>query len=116
MSTINQIWEVYRACWNVTDPQERMNKLEKIMTNDFEYHDPNVTLKGHEQLAEYMEQFQKEFKGMSFVISDFNFHHNRSLAHWNMVDEKKEMIANGIDFAYYKNGRIQQITGFFKEN
>lgn len=116
MQQINEIWETYRSCWSENDSQKRTNRLDEIMTQDFEYRDPNVELNGHTQLSEYMEQFQKEFKGASFTITDFMIHHNRSMAKWNMINEQNEVVGNGVDFAQYENGRLKQITGFFEAN
>ena len=116
MERINELWEIYRSCWNNSDTQKRTNLLDEIMTQDFEYRDTNIELKGHIQLSEYMEQFQREFKEASFVITDFKIHHNRSMAMWNMIDGQKEVVGNGVDFAQYENGKLKQITGFFEGN
>ncbi|NMH89963.1 nuclear transport factor 2 family protein [Flavivirga algicola] len=115
MDKINQIWETYRASWNNDDSVKRTDKLKEIMTEDFEYRDPNIELKGSEQLSDYMSQFQKEFVGASFVITDFQFHHDKSLSHWNMVNTENEVVGNGTDYAVYENGKLKQITGFFKQ-
>ncbi|MEL7268080.1 MAG: nuclear transport factor 2 family protein [Bacteroidota bacterium] len=115
MEKINQIWETYRASWDNEDSQKRTDELRKIMTEDFEYRDPNIELKGSRQLSDYMSQFQKEFVGASFVITDLQYHHKKILAHWNMVNAKNEVVGNGTDFAIYENGKLKQITGFFKQ-
>lgn len=116
MNETSQIWETYRASWSNDNSAERTNELQKITNNDFEYRDPNIDLTGHQQLSDYMSQFQKEFVGASFVITDFQYHHNRSLAHWNMVNAENEVVGTGTDFAIYENGKLKQITGFFKED
>ncbi|WP_024771817.1 nuclear transport factor 2 family protein [Aquimarina macrocephali] len=116
MKEINQIWETYTSCWSEDNSVERIKNLRKIMTDNFEYLDPNVELKGYEQLSEYMSQFQKEFVGASFTITDIKIHHGRSLTHWNMVNSENEVVGNGSDFATYENGKLKQITSFFKEN
>lgn len=115
MEKINQIWETYRASWDNEDSQKRTDELRKIMTEDFEYRDPNIELKGSRKLSDYMSQFQKEFVGASFVITDLQYHHEKILAHWNMVNAKNEVVGNGTDFAIYENGKLKQITGFFKQ-
>lgn len=115
MNNINQIWETYRASWNNDDSVKRTDELKEIMTEDFEYRDPNIELRGSEQLSDYMSQFQKEFVGASFVITDLQYHHEKILAHWNMVNAKNEVVGNGTDFAIYENGKLKQITGFFKQ-
>lgn len=116
MDKTTKIWEVYRTCWNIENSEERKSKLTKIMTDDFEYCDPNIKLKGSYQLSDYMGQFQKEFSGISFIVTNLQLHHERSLANWNMVTSENEIVGNGTDFAQYENGKLKQITGFFKEN
>ncbi len=116
MQQISEVWETYRSCWNNSDSQRRTDRLNEIMTQDFEYRDPNIELKGHAQLSEYMEQFQSEFKGASFVVTDFKIHHNRSMAKWNMINEQNEVVGNGVDFAQYEDGKLNQINGFFEAN
>ncbi|MEM7107129.1 MAG: nuclear transport factor 2 family protein [Bacteroidota bacterium] len=115
MNNINHVWETYRASWSNDNSEERTKELRKIMTEDFLYQDPNVQLSGYEQLSKYMSQFQKEFVGTSFVITDFQYHHDRSLANWNMVNMEDEVVSNGTDSAIYENGKLKQITGFFKQ-
>ncbi len=116
MKRINKIWETYGNCWSDNNTEQRTCRLSEIISDDFEYQDPNVELKGLRELSDYMEQFQNEFKGASFAITDFNIHHDRSMANWNMLNKKNEIVGNGTDFAQYKNGKLQQITSFFAEN
>jgi archaellum component FlaC len=116
MNKTNQLWETYRASWSNDNSVERTEELRNILTEDFEYIDPNIELKGYEELSDYMLQFQKEFVGASFTIQDFQEHHNRSLAHWNMVNAENEVVANGTDFAIYEYGKLKQIIGFFKQD
>lgn len=116
MKQISEAWETYRSCWSEKDSSTRANKLSEIISNDFQYKDPNIELIGFEQLSEYMQEFQNQFIGASFKITDFNVHHDSIMANWSMIDSKKEVVANGVDFARFENGRLKQITGFFKEN
>ncbi len=116
MKTINKIWDIYRTCWNETNPLKRKEKLQKILTDDFEYKDPNFEVKGFIQLSDYMKQFQEEFKGASFVTTDINIHHNRCLINWNMINNNNEVVSNGTSFVLYENNKLKQITGFFKKN
>jgi len=116
MTKTNPVWETYRASWSNANHAVRTDELQKIMTEDFEYRDPNVELTGHKQLSDYMSQFQREFAGASFVITDFHYHHDKSLAHWSMVNFEHEVMVTGTDFAVYEHGKLKQITGFFKHN
>ena len=116
MKEITKIWETYRSSWSEIDSNLRANNLSKIMSADFQYKDPNIDLIGSKQLSDYMQEFQNQFKGASFEITDFNIHHDSIMANWNMIDSKNEVMVNGVDFARFENGKLKQITGFFKEN
>jgi len=116
MKTINEIWDIYRSCWNEVSTAKRTQKLQSILTDNFEYKDPNYEVRGYEELSDYMEEFQKLFKGSSFVTKEINSHHNRCLIHWNMVNDKNEILSNGTSFVLYENNKLKQITGFFKED
>jgi len=116
MKAIDQIWETYRACWSDTNSTQRTEKLKQILTDDFEYTDPNFEVKGYVQLSGYMKQFQEQFSGLSFATTEINMHHNRCLVHWNMVNEKKEIVSSGTSFILCENNKLKQITGFFKED
>ena len=85
------------------------------MSNDFQYKDPNIELKGHDKLSNYMIEFQEQFEGASFEVINLNVHHDSIMANWSMLDSKNEVVTNGVDFAKFENGRLKQITGFFKE-
>ncbi|OJJ20165.1 hypothetical protein BKI52_16975 [marine bacterium AO1-C] len=116
MQQINEIWEVYRSCWSEQDANKRVSQLSTIMSNDFEYKDPNIELIGFEQLSHYMQEFQNQFIGASFEITDFNVHHDRIMANWSMVDSTQKIVVNGVDFARFEGNKLKQITGFFKES
>ena len=116
MEAFNKIWDTYRICWNEANSTQRTEKLKKIMTDDFEYKDPNFEIKGYLQLSDYMKQFQEQFIGASFITKDINIHHNRCLVNWNMINDNNEILSNGTSFVLYENNKIKEITGFFKED
>ncbi len=61
-----------------------------------------------------MSELQKNVPGLKFIITDFKSHHDRSLAHWNMVDGKGNFLSQGTSFGLYgSDGRLKQMTGFF---
>lgn len=112
---IKEIWETYRACWSEAITDNRVNKLQQIIAEDFEFYDPNIELNSYQKLSDYMGQFQKEFLGCTFTITDFIIHHDRSLAHWEMISPDNEVVGNGSDFAFYEKGKLKTISSFFKE-
>ncbi|MBN8652776.1 MAG: nuclear transport factor 2 family protein [Cytophagales bacterium] len=112
---IKEIWETYRACWSQTIKLDRDNRLQEIISEDFEYYDPNIVLEGYQKLSDYMTEFQKAFSGCTFTITAFSIHHDRSLAQWDMLSPNNEVVGNGSDFAFYANGKLKTISSFFKE-
>lgn len=114
---ISETWELYRSCWSDSSSANRKNRLREITSNNFEYRDPNIEIKGYQDLSDYMEQFQNEYSSATFVIMEFLAHHNRSLARWNMVDLHNEVLGNGSSYALYdEGGKLKQVTGFFNED
>ena len=113
---IKEIWETYRACWSEKNAAFRENKLQQIIDDDFEFYDPNIDLDNSRKLSDYMAQFQKEFSDCTFTITDIIIHHDRSLAHWDMISPNNEVVGNGSDFAFYKNGKLKAVSSFFKES
>jgi hypothetical protein len=113
---IKEILEVYRTCWSETSEISRENKLKEIILENFEYYDPNTYIVGHSQLSEYMAQFQKEYLGCTFNITQLIIHHDRSLANWQMMSSENVVIGQGSDFAFYKNGKLNTISSFFTES
>ena len=116
MKALNKIWDIYRSCWSEPNATQRTKKLQKILTDDFEYRDPNFEIKGYQELSGYMQQFQEQFTEASFVTKDISIHHNRCLVNWYMVNAKSETLSNGTSFVLCENNKLKQITGFFKED
>jgi len=49
------------------------------------------------------------------MTTDFKNHHDRSLAHWNMVDGNGNVLSQGASYGMYvADGRLMQMTGFFE--
>lgn len=113
---IKELWETYRACWSEANTANRENTLQQIIAEYFEFYDPNIDLGSSQKLSDYMAQFQKEFSDCIFTITDFMIHHDRSLAHWDMVNSDNEVVGNGSDFAFYADGKLKTISSFFKES
>ena len=103
MKQESEIWETYSSCWSESDSNKRINSLSNILSEDFQYKDPNGELKGHDNLSNYMMEF-------------LYIHHDSIMANWYMINSNKEVDANGVDVAYILNGRLKQITGLFTES
>jgi hypothetical protein len=73
--------------------------------------------RGLQYLSGYMSEFQKSISGGKFVMTDFKEHYDRSVAHWDMVNDKGTMLAKDVSFAVYgADGRLKQIRVFDPPN
>lgn len=114
ISNYNKVWDSYTSSWSEANPLKRKLILEKNLTGDCIYTDPNIQAVGYEHISDYMEHFQKKFPGASFETTQYKEHHQQGLIHWNMKDAKGNIIGTGISFCLYSNDeRLMKMTGFF---
>lgn len=107
-------WDTYGHAWAQPDPAERAALLETCLSSDCIYSDPGIQTTGHAQLSDYMAGVQHDVPGLRFVITEFASHHDRSLAHWSMVDGEGTELTPGVSYGWYgDDGKLLQMTGFF---
>jgi hypothetical protein len=109
------IWEAYSTSWSEQNEITRIEELNKILSLDCTYTDPNIDVVGIDNLSNYMSEFQKGFPSAKFLVTDFKVHHDQSLTHWNMVDGNGTILSKGASFGIYKNAQLTKMTGFFWE-
>ncbi len=108
-------WETYTQSWSETDAKAQQQLFEQSLSPDCVYTDPMLQTTGYAQLAGYMAGLQKDLPGARFVTTRFVSHHDRSLAHWNMLDGNGNTVAPGISVGQYgADGRLKQMTGFYE--
>lgn len=109
-------WETYTQSWAEIDTSKRLALFRQCLSPDCEYSDPHIQATGYEQLSGYMSELQKNVPGAGFITTDFKNHHDRSLTHWNMVDGKGNILAQGTSYGMYgADGRLTQMTGFYEQ-
>lgn len=107
-------WETYTKSWSAMDTATRLLLFEQALSPECVYTDPLVQTTGYEQLSGYMATLHHNLPGVKFVTTDFMSHHNLSLAHWNMVDDKGNCLSQGASYGVYgTDGRLTQMSGFF---
>lgn len=108
-------WDTYTKSWSETDASKRLKLFEQCLSPDCAYTDPLTQATGYSPLSGYMSGLQKKVPGVRFVTTDFKDHHDQSLTHWNMVDGKGNVLAQGASYGRYGvDGRLKQMTGFFE--
>jgi hypothetical protein len=108
------MWEMYTSAWSEPDAAKRLELFEKSLSPHCDYADPLIQTGGYRALSGYMAELQKNVPGIKFVTTAFKTHHNRSLAHWNMVDGNGNLLAPGISFLNHSvDGRLVEMSGFF---
>ncbi|MGB7816636.1 MAG: nuclear transport factor 2 family protein [Methylotenera sp.] len=108
-------WKIYSLSWSEVDVSKRLQLFEQSLSPDCVYTDPLIQTSGYVQLSDYMTELQKNVPGVKFIITDFESHHDRSLAHWNMVDGNGNLFIQGASYGLYGvDGRLTQMTGFYE--
>lgn len=106
--------QIYGASWSEPEHSKRLQIYAKCLDPSFVYTDPTTQIGGYEQFSNYMAELQANIAGVSFVPTDLQSHHGRSLMHWNMVDGTGAVLSPGASFFMFAaDGRLQHMTGFF---
>jgi SnoaL-like domain len=115
-SKLHQAWLNYADIWSLSDNQQRLIALANRVNPNCVYTDPNIQVTGHDNLSEYMGQCQLNIPGLRFETTQFEEHHDRSLAKWNMVDGAGNVLGLGASFVLYGDeGQLLEMTGFFAQ-
>ena len=110
---IKEKWDQYAQFWSMAE-DDRKARLAEVATPDVTYTDPNVTVSGAAAFSDHIGQFQKDIPGGRFVITGAFEHHQRTLAHWDMLGADGFVMIKGTSFAdLNEEGKFASFTGFF---
>ena len=110
---IKEIWEQYAEFWTMTE-EDRKARLAEVATPDVTYSDPNASVSGADAFSDHIGQFQKDIPGGRFIITNAFEHHQRTLAHWDMLGADGSIVIKGTSFANLNDdGKFTSFTGFF---
>lgn len=107
------IWESYVSAWKATGAEAKRAILDDCVADVAVYTDPLASTTGRDELIAYMLDFDHQIPGGHFVTTQFLAHHDRSIAHWNMVDGNGQVIGEGTSYGEYDAGRLTAMIGFF---
>ena len=110
-----QTWENYTASWREGTVDQQRALFAAALSTDCVYRDPLGMASGWDELAAYIANFHLQVPGGHFVTRKFASHHQRCMAHWNMVNRQGEVIGEGYSFGQYNaTGKLTSMTGFYE--
>ena len=111
-------YDAYSRAWNVEDPSERRELLDRVWADDAVYVDDEAPdgLVGADALLGYIADSQEEMPGL--IVSDTsrpNVLGGRMLVRWvaTQGDEQKYSGTDVVEFG--ADGRIARVTNFFDD-
>lgn len=115
MSDIETLVKNYLDLWNIAEPAARRAAIDEYLTDDVEYVDPNVAVRGKDALDSYIAVTQRYMPGLVFSLAgEVTAHHAVACFTWNFGRGGEDVPAlSGCDFAATKNGKICRLYGFF---
>ncbi len=103
----------YLEAFNETDADRRRELLEALYTPDCTYTDPQVDLRGAEQIDGFIEQTQERFPGFTFTLGGpIDAHHNQVRFTWHAGPSDAPDDFVGFDVIVAEEGRIRNVYGF----
>jgi len=107
-------WDIYASAWKAATTDDKAVALRTSVAPDAIYRDPLTEARGHAALLAAMLAFHQGVPGGHFVTTQFQAHHDRSIAHWTMHDAHNALIGNGTSYGEYgPDGRLVAMTGFY---
>lgn len=108
-------WEKYTSTWRMTDKAARLAVFSEVLADSAVYTDPLVRAASWNELIDYMEDFHRQVPGGHFVTTNFSYHHQKSIANWEMKTEDNVTIGSGISYGEYDGeGKLVSMNGFFE--
>jgi SnoaL-like domain len=104
----------YLRAWNATDPAERAELLDRVVTDDIRYVDPLADVTGRDALGGVIGAVQQQFPGMPLtLVSGPDSHHDVLRFSWGLGPAGAEPIVVGTDSVLVaEDGRFALVTGY----
>jgi SnoaL-like domain len=113
MEDQQRIVERYIATFNETDATRRRELLTTLYTGESTYTDPQVDLRGLEEIDGFIAQTQEHFPGLSFRLGGaIDAHHNQVRFQWRAGSAEAPDQYVGFDVIVTDDGRIRHVYGF----
>lgn len=106
--------EVFFSAWGDPDPESRRAKLERALSPEFSYVDPNAPghLKDFAALGAHVAMFGQMMPGATAEVASFTEHHGHARATVNFLKNGKTMMQGQYFGRFAHGGQLAQVVGF----
>ena len=114
MNDVQSIIRRYIQAWNETDPPRRRAVIAEVFAEDADYTDPLASVRGHDDIDQFMAAAQTQFDGLEFSLAGpVDAHHQQARFTWHLgLPGAEEPVVIGFDVAVVHNDRLRSVYGF----
>lgn len=114
--TLEETIDIYCAAWSERDPAYRRDLLDKSVSVDVRYTDPETDLRGRADLVDHISGVLAGRPGAKIVrTSAVDHHHGMARFAWHLVKADGTALPEGLDIVTVdeQSGKLKTVLGFF---
>jgi hypothetical protein len=114
--TLEETIDIYCAAWSERDPGYRRELLERVVTVDVRYTDPDTDVTGCADLVDHISGVLAGGVGAKIVKTSLvDGHHGLARFAWHLVNADGKALPEGLDIVSVdeQTGKLKTILGFF---
>jgi hypothetical protein len=111
---LTKMIDQYCASWGEDDAGKRAALLQEVWAERATYTDPLAHVEGRSSLVTHIGAMRQQFPGAKIVrTSAIDRHNHCARFGWKLEQPNGSSLPEGIDFAEFRDGKLQSIVGFF---
>jgi hypothetical protein len=114
--TLEETIDIYCAAWSERDPGYRRKLLDRVVTDNVRYTDPDTDVTGCADLVDHISGVLAGRIGAKIVKTSFaDAHHDIARFAWHLVKADGTVLPEGLDIVFVdgQTGKLKTILGFF---
>ncbi|QFT33220.1 hypothetical protein K1718_20420 [Roseibium porphyridii] len=114
--TLEETIDTYCAAWSERDPIRRGELLDKAVTANIRYTDPQTDIVGRPGLVDHISGVLAAHVGAKIVrCSAVDEHHGMARFAWRLVKADGTSLPDGLDVVSFdaQTGKLKSVLGFF---
>ena len=116
MAALPQSFKHLLAAWNESDLGQIRSHLDKAITPQIEFTDPNFCIRGIDAFENMIKEFRKNApKATCAHTSGYDSHHNRFRYQWTVQVNPNTAVVGYDVTTLNDDGLVERIDGFFGE-